>query len=76
MAQGITEDVVHHAEAWLIEHGHSLEGIAHPQGEQARYMAALALELNVFVTSAPETSRLVVECIAFKHSGGRVGDLG
>jgi hypothetical protein len=76
MAGGITEAVVKHAEAWLVSHGHSLEGIAHPRGAEARQMAALALELNVFVTSEPETSRLVVEAIAFMRSGGRVGNLG
>lgn len=76
MAGGITEEVLDRAEAWLTEHGHSMDGIAHPEGSQARFMAAVALELNVFVTSPPETSRLVAECLAYKHSGGRVGDIG
>jgi hypothetical protein len=73
---GITDETIAVAEKWLVAHDHSLEGIAHPQGEQARFMAAVALELNLLYRSPPETSRLVVECIAYRRSGGKVGDIG
>lgn len=72
MAGGITEDTINQACAWLVQHGHSLAGIAHPQGEQGRFMAAVALELNVPGLQLPETARLVVDCIAYLYSEGTV----
>lgn len=73
---GITEAHVDQAEEWLVAHDHSLQAIAHPEGAQARFMAAVALELNVPAFSIPETARLIVELIAYKRSGGAVGDVG
>lgn len=69
---GITEAHVAEAEAWLIEHGHSMAGIAHPDGETGRFMAAVALELNVPAFSRADTAALMVGVLAFKHSGGKV----
>ncbi len=73
---GITEKHVDIAEAWLVQHGHSMDGIAHPEGDEARMLAALALELNVFTASPSATSELIAELLAYKHSGGRVGNVG
>jgi hypothetical protein len=69
---GITEDHVTAAETWLTGHGHSMAGIAHPEGETARFMAAVALELNVPAFSRADTAALMVGVLAYKHSGGKV----
>jgi hypothetical protein len=69
---GVTEAHVQIAEEWLTEHGHPMSGIAHPEGETARFMAALALELNVPEFSIPETAVLLVGVLAYKYSGGAV----
>ena len=68
----ITEESVEQAERWLVAHGHSMAGIAHPEGETARFMCAVALQLNVPGLSRPETAELMTGILAFKHSGGRV----
>lgn len=72
---GVTQAVLDRAEAWLTEHGHPMKGIAHPEGETARFMAAVALELNVFTSSSSEAVALIVECLAYVHSGGEVGQV-
>lgn len=72
MSGGITGAHVDQALDWLIGHGHSIEGIAHPEGESNRFLAAVALELNVSAFSNPETARLIVDVIAYVASGHTV----
>ena len=69
---GITNDVLQTAAAWLDGHGHSLDGMAHPRGEEGRQLAALALHLNVFVATDLETCQLIADAVAYVHSGGQV----
>lgn len=67
----IDEELVTYAAHWLIDHGHSLDGMAHPEGGEARELAALALHLNLFVTTEFPTCQLIADAVTYVHSAGQ-----
>lgn len=73
MAGGITEAYVDRAEAFLVKMGHDMAAVAHPQGADYRAGSAVALRLGMPWDGA--VCDLIVEVLAYKHSGGKVGDV-
>lgn len=59
---GIQAHHVDEAHAWLQANGHTPTAIAHT--DEGRFLAAVALQLNVPAMSNPETAGLMVDVLA------------